>query len=133
MSLRHRRSTNRRGRESGLVLGGCLARFFLTVLVLVLLGAILLPILASARKQAKKSDCANSLRQLHNYLVLYVSRYGGGLQYPTTVAVGGNGAPVPVGDNGAFWSFLYRVPSQTNAVSQRPGDDGLYVCKVTGT
>ncbi|MBI3272716.1 MAG: hypothetical protein HYZ53_27260 [Planctomycetes bacterium] len=68
-----------------------------------------------------------------NYLTLYVSRYGTDRHYPTTIALGGSGAPVPAGPNGAFWSWLYRVPNQTNAVSQRPGDDGIYVCKTSGT
>ncbi|MBI3271186.1 MAG: type II secretion system protein [Planctomycetes bacterium] len=96
--------------------------------------ALVAPVLLQGtRPHRHHSDCKNNLKQLSNYLTLYVSRYGGDRHYPTTVAVGGSGAPVPAGLNGAFWSWLYRIPNAMNAVSQRPGDDGLYVCKMSST
>lgn len=98
-----------------------------------ILAALMLPALAAARKQSKKSDCRNNLKQLANYVVLYVSRYGGDRDYPTTVTIGGSGAPVPAArPNGPFWAWLYRNPSATQAVARRPGDDAIFVCKVTG-
>ncbi|MBI5287562.1 MAG: hypothetical protein HY873_01180 [Chloroflexi bacterium] len=97
-------------------------------------GFLLLPALVNVtHHHSHKSDCKNNLKQLGNYLTLYVSRYGGDRDYPIDTAIGGSGAPVPSGSNGAFWSWLYRIPSQTTAVSQRPGDDSLFICKQTGT
>lgn len=107
-----------------------LLHLLLVTTVLAVLTAIFVPPLMAARKQSAKSSCSNSLKQLANYLTLYVSRYGGDRDYPITVSLYGSGVPVPAGSNGAFWSWLYRVPEQERAVSKRPGDCGLYVCRV---
>lgn len=84
----------------------------------------------SLRRASLKAGCRSNLQQLGNYLTLYVNRYGNDLDYPSTSVIAGTGAPIPEGPNGRFWSVLYRVPSQSTAVSQRPGDDSIYVCRV---
>ncbi|MBI5369151.1 MAG: hypothetical protein HZA54_19095 [Planctomycetes bacterium] len=109
-------------------LGGLLT----TLLFLSVLAAVAVPVHARLRRMSLKSGCKNNLQMLGNYLRLYMSRYCPP-PYPNTYPPGGSGAPVPAGLNGVFWSHLYRVPNQANACSVRPGDDSLYVCKVTGT
>lgn len=44
------------------------------VLVVSLVASILLPALDAARKRRRERDCANNLRQLGTYLVMYVSK-----------------------------------------------------------
>ncbi|MBI3273363.1 MAG: hypothetical protein HYZ53_30545 [Planctomycetes bacterium] len=105
-----------------------LRQLLAVVLVLSLCVCIGIHVLAALRPRASSLHCCSNLMNLGNYLTLYVSRYGSDHDYPGTAFVGGSGAPVPAGPNGVFWAHLYRVPNQTNAVSQRPGDDGLYVC-----
>ncbi|MBI5369152.1 MAG: hypothetical protein HZA54_19100 [Planctomycetes bacterium] len=107
-----------------------LADLLIGLLVLTTLVGLTVPAYFSARKQSLKSDCKGNLKQLGNYLTLYVSRYGSDWNYPSTSPPGGSGAPVPAGPNGAFWSHLYRLPNQTNACSQRPGDCSFYICDV---
>ncbi|MBI3272384.1 MAG: hypothetical protein HYZ53_25555 [Planctomycetes bacterium] len=82
----------------------------------------------SLRATVQEAHCWNNQSQLSFLITLYVSRYGSGRQYPGNVSVGGSGAPVPSGPNGIFWAHLYRVPNHFEAVSQRPGNDGLYAC-----
>ncbi|MBI3272330.1 MAG: hypothetical protein HYZ53_25285 [Planctomycetes bacterium] len=95
--------------------------------------AMLINFLAVAHKQSLKSNCKGNLKNLGNYITLYASRYGSDRDFPGPFVLMGSGAPTPAGGNGVFWSTLYRVPNQTNAVSQRPGDCGIYVCKVRKT
>ncbi|MBI5366010.1 MAG: hypothetical protein HZA54_03150 [Planctomycetes bacterium] len=106
----------------------------LAVAVCVAVLVLLLPeVLQGTRHYHDRRACKSNLKQLGNYLTLYVSRYGSDRHYPTTVAIGGSGAPVPAGPNGAFWSWLYRIPNRTHAVSQRPGDNSLYICRMTAS
>ncbi|MBI3268141.1 MAG: hypothetical protein HYZ53_03900 [Planctomycetes bacterium] len=107
-----------------------LAGLLATLLCLSVLAAIGAAVRARLQTETYKTHCRNNLRQLGNYLTLYASRTYCGQFYPDTSPPGGSGAPVPAGPNGAFWAWLYRVPNQTHAVSQRPADDGIYVCQV---
>lgn len=80
------------------------------------------------RRISDRTKCMADLKGLGAKLALYLDRYGSSRDYPGTIVVGGSGYPVPPGPNGAFWSWLYRVPTQATAISQRPGDDALYLC-----
>lgn len=108
--------------------GLALGEYLVLLVTVALLVAFTTPIRLRAADQNSLRDCKNNLKQLGIYLTLYVSRYGSDRYYPTTAAPGGSGAAVPAGPNGAFWSHLYRLPQAKNAVSLRPGDDGLYFC-----
>ncbi|MBI5367772.1 MAG: type II secretion system protein [Planctomycetes bacterium] len=117
--------------------GFTLIELLVVIAIIGVLAAMLLPALAAARKQSKKVDCKNNLKQLGTNLIVYTSRYGSNDEYPITgIPPGGigSGAPiVPGNPNNIFWAWVYRVPSQTDAVMQRPGDDAVFVCRVTGT
>lgn len=105
------------------------------LLIVLLIGCfllMLLPVLLQSQFAATGWHCAGNLRQLGSRLELYVGRFGNGRDYPTTEASGGSGAPVPAGANGAFWSWLYRVPDSYEAVVSRPGEDELFRCPLRG-
>ncbi|MBI5369150.1 MAG: hypothetical protein HZA54_19090 [Planctomycetes bacterium] len=110
-----------------------LSDLLMVMIVLTILVGLSVQVYVRARRQSLRNDCRNNLKQLGNYLTLYASSMCYPRPYPCTSPPGGSGAPIPAGPNGAFWAWLYRVPNGTNAVSLRPGDDSLYVCRVTGT
>lgn len=113
-----------------------LARLLAAVMVIAVcmgLCSFLVAALSDARTRSKVTSCKSNMKQLGLYLQTYVSRYGGDQYYPTLPPPALlAGVAIPGGTNGAFWSQLWLLPTPSRSVSRRPGDNGLYKCKVPG-
>ncbi|MBI3268330.1 MAG: type II secretion system protein [Planctomycetes bacterium] len=127
-------------RREGFVIARLRKGFTIVELLIVMgiigvLASLLAPAYVSARREARTVDCKNNLRQLGTVLASYLTRYGDNRSFPITLMQPGqgSGAPIPGTPNGDFWAYLYRIPAQTDAVVQRPGEDGLFACKVLGS
>lgn len=98
--------------------GFTLVELLVVIAIVGILAALLLPALASARKAAKKRDCANNLRQLGTMLGLYVDRFGGSRSYP------------PHSSSKPIFRTMREIPTSTEAVTS--GSEKIYTCPVWG-
>lgn len=107
--------SNSQGRlkGTGLAIGGLVAALVCGFLVVP--AALILPALASAKVSSREASCRNNLKQIGIYLNLYVSRYGSDRDYPPNGIQRG----------------LVSLPNPRDAVSQWPGDRGLYRCEAS--
>lgn len=80
-----------------------------------LLFALSVASLSGAQKSARRKDCWNSQCQLGTYVVMYVSRYGAGRDYPPAPGLG-------------YFETLSRIPTARTAIMANAS--GLTCCDV---
>ncbi len=97
--------------------GFTLIELLVVIAIIGILAAILLPALQRARKQAMKTDCKNNLVELGRYVTMYQDKFGGGRSYPPAAGQ-------------TFLNTLRNTPTTTTSIAR--GNDGLFVCRLTG-
>ncbi|MDQ7780917.1 MAG: DUF1559 domain-containing protein [Planctomycetota bacterium] len=95
-----------------------LLELLVVIAIISILAALLIPVLAAARKTARKRTCTNNLKQIGLMVHIYVAKFGSGRYYPPA--------------SGHSWVGTMRnVPTSSQAVLG--GQPAIWVCDARGT
>ncbi len=94
--------------------GFTLVELLVVIVIIGILASLLLPAVARALKQAKKTNCAANIRSLWQSMYNYMNQYGGSNKL------------MPVETGGNFWLKLTRTPKALVDKME------IYFCPVAG-
>jgi prepilin-type N-terminal cleavage/methylation domain-containing protein/prepilin-type processing-associated H-X9-DG protein len=107
--------------------GFTLIELLVVIAIIAILAAVLLPILAAARRSAWKATCASNLKQIGNAIIMYCNDYDQRMP-PIKVYLGNQVRNPPMGPGHVYWPMLLDPYVKDREWRQETDEDvgGLY-------